>query len=67
MRSRNLPTSPRHVFSQLPHVLPQGALVVKDADGLPLMGSPSGWGQSPGPAPRVPAHGGPCFALPSLA
>ena len=40
MRSRNLPTSPRHVFSQLPHVLPQGALVVKDADGLPLMGSP---------------------------
>ena len=28
---------------------------------------PSGWGQSPAPAPRVPAHGGPCFALPSLA
>ena len=28
---------------------------------------PSGWGQSPAPPPRVPAHGGPCFALPSLA
>ena len=26
----------------------------------------SGWGHSPAPAPRVPAHGAPC-SLPSLA